>query len=94
MREKGCIIMEFRNEKDELNFIEEQFSTEPVINVITKEQFEERVYKVFTILWDKLSKSFGPGGAGTFISVYPAYYNTKDGFLSTKCVRLFFQGEP
>ena len=46
--------MEFKNNDEELNFIESQLSTEPVVNVITKEQFEERVYKVFTILWEKL----------------------------------------
>lgn len=76
--------MEFRQKTDELNFIDEQFATEPVVNVISKEQFEERIYKVFTILWEKLSKSFGPGGAGTFISIYPAYYNTKDGYTIMK----------
>ena len=76
--------MEFKNNDEELNFIESQLSTEPVVNVITKEQFEERVYKVFTILWEKLSKSFGPAGAGTFISVYPAHFNTKDGFTIMK----------
>lgn len=76
--------MEFKDKNQELTFIEEQFNGEPNINVITKEQFEERVYKVFTILWEKLSKSFGPGGAGTFISIYPSYYNTKDGFTIMK----------
>ena len=64
--------MEFKDKNQELTFIEEQFNGDPNINVITKEQFEERVYKVFTILWEKLSKSFGPGGAGTFISIYPS----------------------
>lgn len=77
--------MEYTNPQDEsLDFIKKQLATEPVINVITKDEFEERVYKVFTILWEKLSKSFGPGGAGTFISVYPSYYNTKDGFTIMK----------
>ena len=61
--------MEFKNDEKELNFIERQFIEEPCINVISKEQFQERVRKVFNILWEKLSKSFGPGGAGTFISV-------------------------
>ena len=76
--------MEFKNDEKELNFIERQFNEEPCINVISKEQFQERVRKVFNILWEKLSKSFGPGGAGTFISVYPAHYNTKDGFTIMK----------
>lgn len=76
--------MEFKQNNEELNYIEQQFSEEPCINVISKERFEERVYKVFNLLWQKLSMSFGPGGAGTFISVYPAYYNTKDGFTIMK----------
>lgn len=76
--------MEFKKEKEELSFIEQQLNGEPCINVISKEDFEDRVKKVFTILWEKLSKSFGPGGAGTFISLYPNYYNTKDGFTIMK----------
>lgn len=76
--------MEFKELNEQLNYIEQQFSEEPCVNVITKERFEERVYKVFTLLWEKLAKSFGPGGSGTFISVYPAYYNTKDGFTIMK----------
>lgn len=76
--------MEFRKENDDINFIEHQFDTEPCINIIDKERFEKRVDSIFNILWEKLSKSFGPGGSGTFISVYPAYYNTKDGFTIMK----------
>lgn len=76
--------MEFKKEDENLTFIEQQLSTEPHVNVLTKEEFEKRVHKVFTILWDKLSMSFGPGGAGTFISIYPNYYNTKDGFTIMK----------
>ena len=76
--------MEFKELNEQLNYIEQQFNEEPCVNVITKERFEERVYKVFTLLWEKLAKSFGPGGSGTFISVYPAYYNTKDGFTIMK----------
>lgn len=76
--------MEFKKEKEDLNFIDSQLVGEPCVNVITKEQLEERIKKVFDIIWDKLSKSFGPGGAGTFISIYPNYYNTKDGFTIMK----------
>lgn len=76
--------MEFKKTNEELSFIEQQFNEEPHINVITKERFEERVREVFNILWERLSMSFGPGGAGTFISVYPNYYNTKDGFTIMK----------
>ena len=78
--------MEFKKENQELNFIDQQFAEEPHVNIISKEKFEERVNKVFSILWEKLSNSFGPGGAGTFISVYPNYYNTKDGFSIMKNV--------
>ena len=76
--------MEFKQNKGEMNFIEQVLSDDPCVNIVTKEQFEDRVRKVFNILWEKLSKSFGPGGAGTFISIYPAYYNTKDGFTIMK----------
>lgn len=76
--------MEFKTEKNELNFIQGQLSDEPCINVISKHDFEKRVKLVYDILWNTLSKSFGPGGAGTFISVYPHYYNTKDGFSIMK----------
>lgn len=76
--------MEYTKQNDELNFIDFQFSNEPRINIISKEKFEERVSEVFNILWEKLSKSFGPGGAGTFISRFPEYYTTKDGFTIMK----------
>lgn len=78
--------MEFKKTKEELSFIEQQFDGEPVMNVIDKDMFEDRVKKVFHLVWDKLSKSFGPGGAGAFISIYPNYYNTKDGFSIMKNV--------
>lgn len=76
--------MEFVKEDEKLNFIEAQFATEPVVNVISKEDFENRINKVFEILWSRLSTSFGPGGAGSFISIYPNYYSTKDGFTIMK----------
>ena len=75
--------MEFKKTED-VNFIDYQFDSEPSVNVIDEDAFEERVAKVFNILWEKLSKSFGPGGAGAFISVYPSYFNTKDGFTIMK----------
>lgn len=76
--------MEFKKTNEDMNFIDQQFADEPHMNVVGKEDFEKRVNKVFTMLWEKLSKSFGPGGAGTFISIYPNYYNTKDGFTIMK----------
>lgn len=61
----------------------DKFKHEPEINVITKETMEERIYKVFKILWKTLSKSFGPYGAPTIIC-YPSRHVTKDGFTIMK----------
>lgn len=66
------------------DLMDEQLLDEPHVNVIGKTEFNERVAVVFSKLYDILSKSFGPGGAGTFVSVYPSYYNTKDGFSIMK----------
>ena len=57
---------------------------EPQANVITKEEFEERIEKVFHVLWDALSKSFGPYGAPTLIYNYPYSHITKDGYTIMK----------
>lgn len=78
--------MEFTSIDEKQDFISAQLSGEPRANVISKEDFEDRVDRVFHKLWEDLSKSFGPGGAGTFISIYPNYYNTKDGFTIMKNV--------
>lgn len=76
--------MEFAKDNQELSFVDSMFETEPHINVIDKERFNDRVNTVFGILYQSLVKSFGPGGAGTFVSIYPKYYNTKDGFTIMK----------
>ena len=76
--------MNFKPENEEKTFIEQQLDTNPCINIIDQKNFGERVYEVFDILYKTLSKSFGPGGASTFISVYPALFNTKDGFTIMK----------
>ena len=68
-----------------------KFKHEPVINVISKDAMEERIYKVFKILWETLSKSFGPYGAPTVIC-YPSRHVTKDGFTIMKNLA-FMQGE-
>ena len=47
------------------------FKKDPAINIISKEEFEIRVEKVFHLLWKALSKSFGPYGAPTLIYNYP-----------------------
>lgn len=61
---------------------------EPQINVISKEEFEERVEKVFHLLWQTLSKSFGPYGAPTMIYKYPYSHVTKDGYTIMKSLSL------
>ena len=60
------------------------FKKEPKANVISKEDFEERVQKVFHLLWSILSKSFGPYGAPTLINNYPYSHVTKDGYTIMK----------
>ena len=61
-----------------------RFKKEPAVNVITKEEFEERIEKVFHLLWKTLSKSFGPYGAPTLIHNYPWSHVTKDGYTIMK----------
>lgn len=56
----------------------------PRVNIITKEEFQERAEQVFRILWEKLSMSFGPYGAPTMIYQYPFKHVTKDGFTIMK----------
>ena len=60
------------------------FKKEPAINVISKQDFEERVGKVFHLLWKTLSKSFGPYGAPTIIYNHPYSHVTKDGYTIMK----------
>ena len=60
------------------------FKHDPSINVISKEEFENRVEKVFHLLWKTLSKSFGPYGAPTLIYNFPYSHVTKDGYTIMK----------
>lgn len=60
------------------------FKKDPAINVISKEDFEDRVDKVFYLLWKTLSLSFGPYGAPSIISNYPYSHVTKDGYTIQK----------
>lgn len=64
------------------------FKNEPAINVISKEEFEERIGKVFKLLWETLSKSFGPYGAPTIIYNYPYSHVTKDGYTIMKNISM------
>jgi chaperonin GroEL (HSP60 family) len=61
-----------------------RFKKDPAVNVISKEEFEERIQKVFHLLWKTLSKSFGPYGAPTLIYNYPWSHVTKDGYTIMK----------
>ena len=60
------------------------FKKEPAINVISKEDFEDRVHKVFELLGETLAKSFGPYGAPTIIYNHPYSHITKDGYTIMK----------
>lgn len=60
------------------------FKKDPRVNVISKEDFEERIDRVFFLLWKTLSKSFGPYGAPTLIYNYPWSHVTKDGYTIMK----------
>lgn len=65
-----------------------RFKREPDINVISKDEMEERVSKVFNLLWKTLSKSFGPYGAPTLILNYPYHHVTKDGYTIMKNLQM------
>ena len=65
-----------------------QFQKNPRLNVVSKEVYEERVTKVFHLLWKTLSKSFGPYGAPTIIYNYPYSHVTKDGFTIMKNISM------
>ena len=64
------------------------FKKEPRINVVSKEVYEDRVKKVFHLLWKTLSKSFGPYGAPTIIYNYPYSHVTKDGYTIMKNISM------
>ena len=60
------------------------FKKDPMINVISKYDFEDRVQKVFHLLWKSLARSFGPYGAPTIIYNHPWQHVTKDGYTIMK----------
>lgn len=73
------------NEGEDLSTSEGRlFKKDPAINIISKEEFENRVEKVFYLLWKSLAKSFGPYGAPTLIYSYPFRHITKDGYTIMK----------
>lgn len=61
-----------------------RFKSNPDINVISQEEFQSRVQKVFKELHRVLSRSFGPYGSSTIIINYPYRHITKDGFTIMK----------
>ena len=81
-------IMEIDPNEVEYKDTKSPFKKDPEVNVITKEQFEERVEKVFHILWNVLAKSFGPYGAPTLIYNYPYSHVTKDGYTIMKSLSM------
>lgn len=60
--------------------IDEIITEKPKANIVTAEVFKERVGKVFGILGNILSRSYGPCGANTMIYNYPYSTTTKDGY--------------
>lgn len=67
----------------------------PKFNAITKEEFLERVEKVFDILGNILSKSFGAYGATTFIANLAKSTVTKDGYtIARNLVADVKEGDP
>lgn len=79
--------------KDEREYEEYQsgditFKKGPRVNVVSKEIYEKRVKEVFHLLWQTLSRSFGPYGAHTIIYNYPYSHMTKDGFTIMKNISM------
>lgn len=60
------------------------FHGEPLLNVLSKEEFQSRVEKVFQMVSNTLSASFGAYGAPAIISNYPYTHVTKDGYTIFK----------
>lgn len=84
--EKNVISTKDENEQEKpVHYL---FKKDPRINVVTKEEFSYRVDKVFHLLWQTLSKSFGPYGAPTLIYNYPYSHATKDGYTIMKNLSL------
>ena len=68
----------------ELERKREFFHGEPLLNVLSKEKFQERVAKVFSLISDTLAASFGAYGSPVIISNYPYTHVTKDGYTIYK----------
>lgn len=49
-------------------------------NVVTSDEFHERIQTIFSMISDALSKTAGPYGAHTMIERHGMYHMTKDGF--------------
>ena len=60
------------------------FHGEPLMNVVSKEEFQKRVEKVFNMISETLACSFGAYGSPVIISNYPYSHVTKDGYTIYK----------
>lgn len=79
LREKEKIKMNLEKEESR-----KFFRGEPLLNVISKEEFQNRVEHVFRLISNTLSCSFGAYGSPTIISNYPYTHVTKDGYTIFK----------
>ena len=55
-------------------------------NVITENDFKQRIQEIFDLLADTVSKTAGPYGSSTMIEEMGSYHMTKDGFTVIKNV--------
>lgn len=76
--------METMKEQKGTTVMEEIINAKPCVNVIGKDDFDNRVMEIFKIIGECLSRSLGPYGAPSIISQYPYHHITKDGFTIMK----------
>ena len=88
MHMKATMVNELKNDgidgENTVKIDTRKVRVDPSINVISKEEFEDQVEKVFYLLWETLSRSFGPYGAPTIIYNFPWSHVTKDGYTIMK----------
>ena len=77
---------EWKKGETDLRYNKVNLKKKPAVNVLSNDDFQERVRLVFEIVADILGKSFGPYGAPTLISDYPHMEATKDGFTIARSI--------
>ena len=82
-KERELIMGTVRERKD-VTVMETLIDANPCVNVIGKDDFDDRVREIFKIIGECLSRSLGPYGAPSIISQYPYHHITKDGFTIMK----------